>query len=83
MRLIDADELLKHAVESDRIDGVMLVVGKGHIINAQTVETVKEARWEKASMRGYYKCSSCIEILPRRWDYCPTCGAKMTRKESV
>ena len=36
MRLIDADALLEKAVEADRM-GAMLVVGKGHIINAPTV----------------------------------------------
>lgn len=36
MRLIDADALLEKAVEADRM-GAMLVVGKGHIMNAPTV----------------------------------------------
>ena len=36
MRLIDADALIKHEVEADRM-GAMLVVGKGHIINAPTI----------------------------------------------
>ena len=38
MRLIDADALIKHEVEADRM-GAMLVVGKGHIINAPTIAT--------------------------------------------
>lgn len=37
MRLIDADALLKHEQESDRISGVMLVVGKGYILDAPTI----------------------------------------------
>lgn len=36
MRLIDADALLKKAVEADRM-GAMLVVGKGFIMSAPTV----------------------------------------------
>lgn len=36
MRLIDADALLKHEIEADRM-GAMLVVGKGHIFSAPTV----------------------------------------------
>ena len=36
MRLIDADALLRHKVEADRM-GAMLVVGIGHIFSAQTV----------------------------------------------
>ena len=38
MRLIDADALLEHQVESDKIRGVMLVVGKGHILDAPTIQ---------------------------------------------
>lgn len=36
MRLIDADALLKKAVEADRM-GAMLVVGKGFIMDAPTI----------------------------------------------
>ena len=82
VRLIDADELLKHAVESDRINGVVLVVGKGHIINAPTVETVKEGRW-KGEGFGDYRCSLCDEVVSGQPNYCHNCGAKMTRTESV
>ena len=39
MRLIDADELIKHQIESDRIQGVLLVVGKGHILSSPTIDT--------------------------------------------
>ena len=36
MRLIDADALLEHQVEADRM-GAMLVVGKGFIMEAPTI----------------------------------------------
>ena len=36
MRLIDADALLEHQVEADRM-GAMLVVGKGFIMDAPTI----------------------------------------------
>ena len=42
MRLIDADELLKHEVEADRM-GAMLVVGKGYILSAPTIDAVRVA----------------------------------------
>lgn len=41
MRLIDADALLKHEIEADRM-GAMLVVGKGHIFSAPTIEIVQQ-----------------------------------------
>ena len=43
MRLIDADALLKHEVEADRM-GAMLVVGKGYILDAPTSEAVQVVR---------------------------------------
>ena len=79
MRLIDADELLKHAVESDKLKGVFLVVGKGHILNAPTVEQV-EGRWKGAGM-GDSECSMCGEVVSIKTNYCHNCGTKM--KESV
>lgn len=45
MRLIDADALLRHSVEADRM-GAMLVVGIGHIFSAPTVSP-----WVKTSDR--------------------------------
>ena len=49
MRLIDADELLKHEVEADRM-GAMLVVGKGYILSAPTIDAVRVVH-------------GCIELL--------------------
>lgn len=39
MRPIDADELLSHQVEADKM-GKLLVVGKGHILDAPTISTL-------------------------------------------
>lgn len=45
MRLIDADALLKHEIEADRM-GAMLVVGKGYILSAPEVDAVPVVRGE-------------------------------------
>lgn len=37
-RLIDANALLSHQVEANRMGGAMLVVGKGHILAAPTID---------------------------------------------
>ena len=58
VRLIDANELLKHECEADRM-GVMLVVGKGYILNAPTIEAVspqRVGRWKGAGL-GDVACS--------------------------
>jgi hypothetical protein len=51
MRLIDADALLKHEVEADRM-GAMLVVGKGYILNAPEVDAVPVVRCKEC---GHYE----------------------------
>lgn len=65
MRLIDADALLKHEIEADRM-GAALVVGKGYILSAPTITTDKkscsgckyddpEEDWPEIC----YECSRC------------------------
>lgn len=44
-RYIDADALLKHEIEADRM-GAMLVVGKGYILSAPEVDAVPVVRGE-------------------------------------
>jgi hypothetical protein len=41
VRLIDADALLKHQQESDKIRGVILVVSKGYILDAPTIKLAR------------------------------------------
>ena len=80
MRLIDADELIKHEVESDRINGVLLVVGKGHILNAPTIDLVQHGRWKGEGFWDY-RCSLCDEVVSGKPNYCHNCGAKMKEED--
>lgn len=91
MRLIDADELLKHKGDCYDKDGnLMYAVGTGDIMAAPTVdaEPVRHGRW--VAMRDKtLECSKCKSIAPfdadrngdvvfaDEYDYCPWCGAKM------
>jgi hypothetical protein len=59
---------------------------KTMIDNAPTVDAVEvvHGRWEKAHIAGYLKCNCCKDAFiyeewleSGKWNYCPTCGAKM------
>lgn len=90
MRLIDADALLKHEIEADRM-GAMLVVGKGYILDAPEVDAVPVVRGEwilVGTNEHHYetsveeKCSLCGRYVYRydtelQDNYCPNCGARM------
>lgn len=91
MRLIDAEALLKHQIESDRMGGGMLVVGKGHILCAPTidpgslVQTMVEAleAWESVHIGGSYqgigKCPKCGNSMPSiSHKMCQGCAVKLT-----
>ena len=89
-RLIDADELLKHAYDSgawkDAETGFhQRVVDIEDIEDAPIVDTVKHGHWE-IIQKYYMECSVCKTRIDKRdleWamdvdaDYCPHCGAKM------
>ena len=94
MRLIDADALLKHEVEADRM-GAMLVVGKGYILEAPEIDAVPVVRGEwiqkhhiisldNMTLTGTYPtCSLCGYAwlgVAKNTNYCPNCGAKMEDK---
>jgi hypothetical protein len=88
MRLIDADALLKHEIEADRM-GAMLVVGKGYILSAPEVDAVPVVRgkWVLVGTNEHdyetsveEKCSLCGRCVYRydtepQDNYCPNCGA--------
>ena len=56
MRLIDADALLKHEVEADRM-GAMLVVGKGYILEAPEIDAVPVVRCVECKHYNTIGCS--------------------------
>ena len=63
MRLIDADALLQHEIEADRM-AAMLVVGKGHIFSAPTIDAapVVHGKWMQCKTqlgKIYSVCSNC------------------------
>ena len=55
VRLIDADALLKHETEADRM-GAMLVVGKGYILDAPEVDAVPVVRCKECKHDGTWQC---------------------------
>ena len=79
MRLIDADKLIKSAPTN-------LGVPIWQIDNAPTVDAIKHGYWEKGCI-----CSVCGEkvlknvifrgetVWEDEYDYCPHCGAKMSK----
>ena len=94
MRLIDADALLKHEVEAYRMS-TMLVVGKGYILDAPTIDVapVVRGKWiakhhtislDNMTLTGTYPtCSLCGYAwigVAKNTNYCPNCGAKMEDK---
>lgn len=95
MRLIDADALLTHECEADRM-GAMLVVGKGYILSAPAVDPVTHAKWlDFIGDWSTAECSQCGEIyevspyedeehfdaFKQTYLFCPRCGAKMDETE--
>lgn len=79
MRLIDAD-----ALPVKFWYGRFFGVAEIDIVNAPTVdaEPVKHGYWRGKPIAGYSTvgCSNCGDVFLEnsgRWNYCPTCGAKM------
>lgn len=59
MRLIDADALLEHQVEADKM-GAMLVVGKGFIMDAPTITPQPDPE------TGLVPCDFCTNTFGRK-----------------
>lgn len=65
---------------------VMYLVGAVDAFSAADVEPVIHAKWIKQS--GYTECSNCeywyhsfdTEQSDDRYNYCPSCGAKMDKR---
>lgn len=85
MRLVDADALLKHEVEADRM-GAMLVVGKGYILDAPEVDAVPVVRCKDCKHYNTAGCSvgfGWCESMDRGAsdEFFCSCGAKMEDKQ--
>lgn len=79
MRLIDADELMKHAGNCyDEQGHLLYAVGTGNIMAAKTIDPVKHGKW--IADKYTRKCSECESTYWMRegnaWNYCPNCGSK-------
>ena len=86
MRLIDADELKKRAVEvcfSEFPDcGEFDAVGISDIDIMPTIDPESlrpTAHWKRIQDVAYMctYCKSCFAFIPYNYQYCPECGAKM------
>ncbi len=80
-RYIDANALLEHECEADRM-GAMLVVGKGYILSAPTADVapVVRAEWEYLGFVGdkeLWGCKACHGITGKVSPFCSNCGARM------
>ena len=86
MRLIDADELMKHAGNCyDEQGHLLYAVGTGNIMAAKTIDPVKHGKWLLHEYPdGYYhtECSECGKVYDemvyflKKAHYCPNCGSK-------
>ena len=85
MRLIDADELLKHKGNCYDINGHLLyAVGTGNIMAAKTIDPVKHGKWisvfieyTDGSTGQRSECPFCNELQLIWSNYCPNCGARL------
>lgn len=85
MRLIDADDLIDLLDDEFRHDRAFTAMNLYSIVNsATTIEARPTGKW-KQDINGWHVCTNChmqyrgmptIDRKPR-WQYCPTCGARM------
>ena len=86
MRLIDADELMAR-LRKDPLFGLIEPYGIESVIAAAPTieaEPVRRGHWtiEDCHAATYkYCCSECKAHHRARYDYCPTCGAKMEEQK--
>ena len=87
MRLIDANNLLRHKVQGE-IGNLSGDFVPGFCIDREPTvdaEFVKHGRWiTSPSNRDFAYCSECMDmyvytdrLADDNWNYCPNCGAKM------
>lgn len=91
-KYIDADAIQDRAFQLNfdfRITERELAIVNRLLLEAPTADVVevKHGKWiEKWS--GHFKtdvprCSLCFNASPFKYNYCPTCGADMGRKEDA
>ena len=90
MRMIDADELIKHFKNQD-VEGMNLAIDLyaiDCINNAPTIDHVRHGEWKEREADAEHwqsaKCSVCgrYHTTPymysfKNYNYCPNCGARM------
>lgn len=93
MRLIDADELLKHSCKVTEYDeaGFSMeynAVATEEVKNAPTVDAVPVVRGEWVKKIYGWSCSECSESFGpelyyecgyKKPNFCPNCGARMVK----
>ena len=89
-RLIDANEAIERAKNSDKIVGSS-IWETGEVVefleDSPIVEAVEvvHGRWEpRTDVIGFVQCSVCCDCNVyddwadgKKWNYCPNCGADM------
>lgn len=97
MRIIDADALIesiKHGLwDWETVNGIesrtVLEQTIQDIRNEPTIdaEPVRHGKWIGKPIGGYstVRCSECGDVFLEnngKWNYCPSCGAKMDEEEN-
>lgn len=87
MRLIDADKLLEYRTDRGMINVRLIysapTVEAEPIRHGHWVDTGESERYGLDHELAIRECDQCGEIVwvhlkdPRRWNYCPNCGADM------
>lgn len=75
MRLINADELKEQFAWSELCRLSIKEINQ-FIDEAPTVEQRSQGEWITINPL-LYQCSSCLEYIMDKHDYCPNCGAFM------
>lgn len=81
MRLIDADALKEKAVDADYMP-TWKWLSLSDLETAPTIDPVKHGKWIGYSLttnppKYVCCCSLCNEVVEKKTEYCPNCGARM------
>lgn len=69
----------KHANgEIELANGILKAVCKLKTLPSADVKEVVRGKWVRSVFAGdFHKCSVCDGVWNRKFDFCPSCGAKM------